>query len=258
MRRSNHRNQTMAGGKKTPNSKAVAAQAKKDQHAAQKASEDSARREAQEALEWQKGANNRKAARDDAVASKADEAARKRREKAELLAAEEEATGSGKPKKAVGGAKKGGKKKNDLSLLEDALVSAADKKVKMKRADLKAKEQQQQGQASAALETEADKMMAATENMLEGGEDAGRQANLDRMKAEEMSGIDNALSSLGVSSPGGEVKSAKALYNAFEAKTLPIVKEEYPGLRLTQYKEKVWALWKKSPDNPVNQVSTSG
>ena len=248
----------MAGGKKAPNSKAVAAQAKKDQHAAQKASEEAARVEAQEALEWKKGANNRKASRDDAAAAKADEAARKRREKADLLAAEE-AESSGKPKVKVP-TKKNNKKKNDLSLLEDALVSAADKKVKMKRADLKAKEdqqkqQQQQAQTANAHETASDKMLVATEEMLTG--EVGRQANLDRMAAEDTSGIDNALSSLGVS--GGDAKSNKALYNAFEAKMLPIVKEENPGLRLTQYKEKVWNLWKKSPENPANQVApTSG
>jgi hypothetical protein len=32
------------------------------------------------------------------------------------------------------------------------------------------------------------------------------------------------------------------------------VKADYPGLRLTQYKEKIFALWKKSPENPENQL----
>ncbi|KAL7575910.1 hypothetical protein ACA910_000711 [Epithemia clementina (nom. ined.)] len=255
----------MAGGKKTPNSKAVSALAKKDQHASQKAAEEAARKEAQEEMEWQKGANNRKASREESAAAKADEATRKKREKEELLAAEEAAL-AGKPKVKAGGggaaaAKKSNKKKNDLALLEDALVSAADKKAKMKRAaELKAKEleqQQQKHQNATEPQTEAEKMMAATEAMIQaGGEsEVGRQANLDRMQAEDTSGIDNALSSLGVSAGGGsEIKSAKALHLAFEARMLPVVKEEHPGLRLTQYKEKVWLLWKKSPENPANQV----
>ena len=53
---------------------------------------------------------------------------------AELLAEEEAAAGSGKVVKSKYGAaskKKGGKKKNDLSMLEDALVGDAEKKVRI-------------------------------------------------------------------------------------------------------------------------------
>ena len=34
---------------------------------------------------------------------------------------------------------------------------------------------------------------------------------------------------------------------------MPQVKEDYPGLKLSQYKEKIFQLWKKSPENPANQ-----
>lgn len=40
---------------------------------------------------------------------------------------------------------------------------------------------------------------------------------------------------------------------AFEESELPILKEEKPGLTHTQYKDMLWKLWKKSPDNPLNQ-----
>lgn len=33
------------------------------------------------------------------------------------------------------------------------------------------------------------------------------------------------------------------------------MKQEKPGLTYTQYKDMIWKLWKKSPDNPLNQVS---
>jgi hypothetical protein len=88
-----------------------------------------------------------------------------------------------------------------------------------------------------------------------GDELTGRQANRARMEA-EASGIDAALEGMGISSPGQQAKSAKALYSQFEERMLPVVKEEFPGLRLTQYKEKVWALWKKSPENPANLISS--
>ncbi|KAG8065746.1 hypothetical protein GUJ93_ZPchr0004g40098 [Zizania palustris] len=46
----------------------------------------------------------------------------------------------------------------------------------------------------------------------------------------------------------------KASFKAFEEAELPKVKEEKPGLTLHQYKDMIWKLWKKSPDNPLNQV----
>ncbi|PPD72868.1 hypothetical protein GOBAR_DD30227 [Gossypium barbadense] len=47
----------------------------------------------------------------------------------------------------------------------------------------------------------------------------------------------------------------KASFKAFEEVELPRLKEEKPGLTHTQYKDLIWKLWKKSPDNPLNQAS---
>ncbi|KAF5175559.1 Coiled-coil domain-containing protein [Thalictrum thalictroides] len=47
----------------------------------------------------------------------------------------------------------------------------------------------------------------------------------------------------------------KASFKAFEEAELPILKEEKPGLTHTQYKDMIWKLWKKSPDNPLNQIA---
>jgi hypothetical protein len=78
------------------------------------------------------------------------------------------------------------------------------------------------------------------------------------MEAEGASGLDGALQSLDIRSAApGEAKSAKALYKEFEERMLPKMKEEYPGLRLSQYKEKIFNLWKKSPENPANQHPVS-
>ncbi|KAK9109382.1 hypothetical protein Sjap_017442 [Stephania japonica] len=46
----------------------------------------------------------------------------------------------------------------------------------------------------------------------------------------------------------------KASFKAFEEAELPKLKEEKPGLTHNQYKDMIWKLWKKSPDNPLNQV----
>ncbi|KAG8368035.1 hypothetical protein BUALT_Bualt15G0003300 [Buddleja alternifolia] len=48
-------------------------------------------------------------------------------------------------------------------------------------------------------------------------------------------------------------KRLKASFKAFEEAELPRLKEEKPGLTHTQYKDMIWKLWKKSPDNPLNQ-----
>lgn len=50
-------------------------------------------------------------------------------------------------------------------------------------------------------------------------------------------------------------KRLKASFKAFEEAELPGLKEEKPGLTHTQYKDMIWKLWKKSPDNPLNQIA---
>jgi len=50
-------------------------------------------------------------------------------------------------------------------------------------------------------------------------------------------------------------KKLGTLIQAFEEAELAKQKEEKPGLTLHQYKEMIWKLWKKSPDNPLNQVA---
>lgn len=47
----------------------------------------------------------------------------------------------------------------------------------------------------------------------------------------------------------------KASFKAFEEAELPKLKEEKPGLTHNQYKDMIWKLWKKSPDNPLNQTA---
>ncbi|KAK7409741.1 hypothetical protein VNO78_00021 [Psophocarpus tetragonolobus] len=49
----------------------------------------------------------------------------------------------------------------------------------------------------------------------------------------------------------------KASFKAFEEAELPKLKEEKPGLTHTQYKDFIWKLWKKSPDNPLNQIANA-
>lgn len=34
------------------------------------------------------------------------------------------------------------------------------------------------------------------------------------------------------------------------------MKEEVPGLKLSQYKDRIFEMWKKAPENPKNQIQT--
>jgi hypothetical protein len=194
-------------------------------------------------------------------ATKADEAARKKREKEELWNAEQQqAVGAGTKVKsgtAHAAAKKGGKKKkDDLSLLQDALVKGADQKLKERRAAEEAKRRRAAEEEQRKLDKKnnfpmMDPLLQNTETMLQ----VPAGTSINRASMEEgiaASGLDGALESLGIG--GGNANSSKMTYKEFEERMLPVVKEDYPGLRLTQYKDKVFHMWKKSPENPSNQL----
>jgi Coiled-coil domain-containing protein 124 /Oxs1 len=257
---------------KNVNTKVEKGMAKKAEVAAKKQAVDDQKRAAAEEAEWAAGSNQRKSGREQDAAAKADEAARKRREKADMLAAEEAALGSGGKAKGVTGAaakKKATKPKSDLALLENALVSAADKKAKkQKELEQKKKDDEEKRLREVAEKKQKelasmDPLLANTQQMLAGRlDDAGRAVNVKSMEENGATGIDAALQSMGINSGGGTAsgaisQNAKALYLEFEERMLPIVKEENPGLRLSQYKEKIWNMWKKSPDNPANQIVSS-
>jgi hypothetical protein len=249
------------------NPKAAAASDKKAAAQAQKDAKAAADREREVQAEWAKGANNRSAAKSDEAAAKADEVERKKREKAALLAAEEETLMSGgKAKNKTPTLSKGkgnNKKNNDLSLLENALVSGAEKKVKAKKQAEREKVEKLQAEQAKKKEQEdavqIDPLLANTEQMIVGTVDdlVGRAANkaLDEEYA-TASGIDGALQSLNLSGGGATLPTTnmKVLYKSFEDRTMVELKDDYPGLKLSQYKDKVFQLWKKSPDNPANQL----
>ncbi len=79
------------------------------------------------------------------------------------------------------------------------------------------------------------------------------------------SNIDDALFLLESSSSVAKVgaierhpeRRQKAAYAAFEEREMPLLKQEHPGLRLSQLKERLHRMWQKSPDNPFNQAHIS-
>ena len=49
----------------------------------------------------------------------------------------------------------------------------------------------------------------------------------------------------------------QAEFKKFEEAEMARLKLDQPGLKLSQYKERCWQAWQKSPENPMNQVDLS-
>lgn len=90
--------------------------------------------------------------------------------------------------------------------------------------------------------------------------------NLNHIQREEMNeydeyisatGIDNIIAQLGNLSLD-KSKNVKAAYKKYEEENLPLLKQEYKNLKLSQYKQMLWKQFKKSPENPMNQMDIKG
>lgn len=66
-------------------------------------------------------------------------------------------------------------------------------------------------------------------------------------------GIDEALDVLDRDTTSPATKNQKAAYKTFVDKMMPIVQDENPSLKRSQYEEKIAKIWQKSFENPSNQ-----
>lgn len=217
-----------------------------------------------EAASWAVGAKDNKKERE--LAEKEEEKRRKAAEKAALEAEENAIAGSvkkvGKPLK---------KKDKDLELLNAALSSVPKTKAQKeaeakKKADeerkKKEKEAKEAKDALKAKEAEEIKKAAARGIIMNHTDDLMVPINnrLEEDDFEDARGLDSALDllSIGGSSRGfGGLKAdstnQKALFAAYTETMLPMLKQDLPGLKLSQYKERIFDMWQKAPENPRNQ-----
>lgn len=49
----------------------------------------------------------------------------------------------------------------------------------------------------------------------------------------------------------------RGAWAAYEANNLKELKEDRPGLKLNQYKDMLWKMWQKAPENPMNQAAAA-
>lgn len=179
------------------------------------------------------GENSKKAAGN---ARKADAAASKKVEAEAKQAAEEES------KWEQGARKKNVKRENEAAKKEEALRKKAERD-----AELEAE--------TAQIKTKKPPAKKAGK----GG--SGIDGALSSLSAHN---IDDAISALQITSGKGEDKidrhperRFKPALKAYEERRLPEIREEHPGLRLNQYKQRIYEEFQKSSENPFNQVNVA-
>lgn len=138
------------------------------------------------------------------------------------------------------------KKKADEAARKKAELEAAERKA----ARLKAEEElRQRALKKGVVFDHTDDLFVPINNHLEEDED-GEGGTYE----ESGTGLDAALGVLDLGGKGGPdehpERRMKALFNAFSERMLPQLKEEMPGLKLSQYKERIFDAWKTSPENP--------
>jgi hypothetical protein len=171
---------------------------------------------------------------------------------------EEEASVKGITKKPK---KKG---KDDFDLLNAALAAAPKTKTQKaaeekKRAEEERRKQEaenrERNEARRRAQEEERRAAAARGIVIDHGDELMSVTNTNRQDADvlDATGIEAGISVL---SAGDELpdshpeKRQKALHSAYVEKMLPVMKKEYPGLKLSQYKERIFEQWKTSPENP--------
>jgi hypothetical protein len=83
----------------------------------------------------------------------------------------------------------------------------------------------------------------------EGGGAAAATANRDIARAQRI--LDAGAGGLVDADDKHPEKRAKAAYARYRERELPILKKEYPSLRMSQHIEMLDRQWKKSPENPI-------
>nr|CCA26492.1 conserved hypothetical protein [Albugo laibachii Nc14] len=244
--------------KKSANTKVEAANARKASAKAVKVAQKAVKSEAETAEEWSKGSNARAEKRREEEERKQQEIAAKKAEKKRLEALEDHSLEEDKSSIRKLKAKE---KKQPVKPWEEALISTVKKSNKGNRSITQVNEtpkKMTQAMIQAARESE-EKLQAKQpgKNDIQFAKESSTNLNRQVKVADEARSIDAALDVLSLSNEDAAdrhpERRAKAAYKAFEEVTLPELKQDFPGLKLSQYKQKLSDMWRKSPQNPFNQ-----
>ncbi|OQS04093.1 hypothetical protein THRCLA_03636 [Thraustotheca clavata] len=237
------------GPKKHVNSKAAAANEKKAVNEAEKSKKKAAAAEAAEAADWAQGSNARGSKRVQEDELRRQQADAKKAELKRLQEADE-AVVSGVKSKTKTKAQKDMDKPWELAL--EPTGKKSNKGSRSKPA------------SAPRVIAESVPAKPAGRHDIIFNDDIELHENKNRVVSDalEATTVEDALALLSTDDKGSErhpERRAKAAYKAFEEATMPQLKEDYPGLKLSQYKQRlsdmVTCHWRKSPQNPLNQDS---
>ncbi|XP_050235164.1 uncharacterized protein LOC126683346 [Mercurialis annua] len=221
------------------NSKAEAARARKTATESERKEQDARQKEEQYWREAE-GSKSRAAKKREEESEKKSEAAARRAEAKRLAELEE--------KEIEKSMKKTDKKANRVAIPVP----------KMTEAELRKRREEEQAELAKKAEE-----MKKKQNRTAEEEEYERMVSVANTNREDLiieaRSVEDAIAKMSVADSlpvdRHPEKRLKASFKAFEEAELPKLKEEKPGLTHTQYKDMIWKLWKKSPDNPLNQVS---
>lgn len=196
---------------------------------------------------WENGSNKRGALRKQQLNDKHEEKMKNAKEKRELLAEEEETIGSGKKSKTRK------MKGDDFDLLNQSLASMPKTKVqKEKEEKMRQKEEQRKLEQQKQIEKEEflEKQRQKEKELKYKNIVDNSNIMMNKLDNDEnhVNTIDDAIDLL--NDDGDSTMAFKEFYRI----QYSLLKEENPNLRLNQYKERIYKLWKKSPDNPSNKM----
>ena len=198
----------------------------------------------EEEMLWEVGTNKRGELKTQLQNEKHEEKMRLKQETKEMLEAEEELLVPGKKTKS----KK--VKNDDLSLLNQALSMMPKTKAQREQETLlQEKEERKKQEENRLLENEERKQRVLQEEKELERKKIVQQDAFLKMEKDVIGTIDDALSVLESSN---EVIQNKHEFKQFYHKHLPILQNENPNLRVHQYREHIYKLWKRSMENPNN------
>lgn len=219
------------------------------------------------AAEWSVGSNSKEMSKQKELEDKEMAKRQKAQDMAALLAAEEAELG-GIVKVKTGQKKK--KEKDDFDLLNAALKTQPKTKAQ-KEAEQKKKELEEQKQREAEVRRIKDEKKREEDEIIRKNLSKGIVMNhTDELMVPinnklddenfDASGLDSAIDMMSGMSvfkkpDDHPEKRMKALYNSYYETQLIILKEEQPGLKLSQYKDRIFEMWKKAKENPKNQTT---
>jgi len=205
----------------------------------------------QEEQSWEKGINNRALSKLQQQHEKQEEKMRNAKEMKELFAAEELVLGSVQKLKSK-------KKGDDFELLKTLATLPKSKAQKEKEEKLRKKEEQILLEEQRKIEKDLllQKQQEEEKKWSQKGIVYSNEIVTNHTENDEFnyaSSIDSALELLNENEQDPSIKN---IFKEFYKTQFQILKEEQPGLRLNQYKERIYKLWKRSPENPYSNKGT--